>query len=254
MITGPQESYLKAKADSKKSHWAAKAGVEQWAPAWAGDGRVDSDISQSLPVVVGDLPLTIWSKENDVLASVRMRSGRSSAGMCRCWLQHFKVYLEPLAGGRKGMTSSTLLHSTTHRLWWSLVDTTKSMARLHVVGQRQSKLCFNCCLTSVGRHPSGSSADLAARPLGITSQSPGMNPDGLRLRSWWVGCYSARLFRVWLVASWGKALLWNGPQGLQRTAEMEDHLFQKKPWESSGRADMHLMNHSSIWRCVAEVN
>lgn len=59
-------------------------------------------------------------------------------------------------------------------------------------------------------------ADLAARPLDVASQSREINPDTLRLRSWRVGCYGTPLFRVQLVASWGKALVWDGPQGLEK--------------------------------------
>lgn len=62
MIPGPQESYVKAKAETKKSDWAAKAGVQQWALAWAGDRRVISDVSQSLPVVGEICPLACGQK------------------------------------------------------------------------------------------------------------------------------------------------------------------------------------------------
>jgi len=55
------------------------------------------------------------------------------------------------------MTSSTLLHATAHRLWWSLVDATESQARLPAVGQRELKLCSTCSPTCVEQHPWGTS-------------------------------------------------------------------------------------------------
>lgn len=52
-IPEPLESVPKAREGTKKSGGATEAGTEQRAPAQAGDRRLISDISQSLPVVGG---------------------------------------------------------------------------------------------------------------------------------------------------------------------------------------------------------
>lgn len=63
MVPGAQDSYLKAKEETKKSDLAAKARSKQWALAWAGDRHVISAISQSLPVVGDICPLLCGQKK-----------------------------------------------------------------------------------------------------------------------------------------------------------------------------------------------